>query len=86
MGLKPADFLNTKNVVQLGYPPNRIDLITEISGLKFEEAFLKRIEAVFEGIPINFISVEDLITNKKQTGRLSDLADVERLTKRKKKK
>lgn len=85
LGLQPSDFLNTKNVVQLGYPPNRIDLITEVTGLDFESAYQNRKEAVFEGVPINFISVEDLIKNKQQTGRLSDLADVEKLTKRKKK-
>ncbi len=85
LGLQPSDFLNTKNVVQLGYPPNRIDLITEVSGLDFESAYQNRKEGVFEGVPINFISAEDLIKNKQQTGRLSDLADVEKLTKRKKK-
>jgi hypothetical protein len=83
--LRPSDFLDTKNVVQLGYPPNRIDLLTEVSGLDFESAYQNRKEAVFEGVSINFISAEDLIKNKSETGRLSDLADVERLTKRKKK-
>lgn len=85
MGLQSADFLDARNVVQLGNPPNRIDLITEVSGLDFENAYQNRKEAVFEGISINFISVEDLIKNKSETGRLTDLADVERLTKRKKK-
>ena len=83
--LQSSDFLNTKNVVQLGYPPNRIDLITEVSGLNFESAYQNRKEGMFEGIPVNFISIEDLIKNKQQTGRVSDLADVEKLTKRKKK-
>ena len=45
LGLQPSDFLNTKNVVQLGYPPNRIDLITEVSGLDFESAYQNRKEA-----------------------------------------
>jgi hypothetical protein len=85
LGLQPSDFLNTKNIVQLGHPPNRIDLIAEVSGLDFESAYQNRTEGVFEGVPINFISIEDLIKNKSETGRLSDLADVERLTKRKKK-
>lgn len=83
--LQPSDFLNTRNVIQLGYPPNRIDLITEVSGLDFENAYQNRKEAVFEGIQINFISIEDLVKNKNETGRLTDLADVERLTKQKKK-
>lgn len=83
--LQPSDFLNTRNVIQLGYPPNRIDLITEVSGLDFENAYQNRKEAVFEGIQINFISIEDLVKNKNETGRLTDLADVERLTKRNKK-
>lgn len=85
MGLTAEDFLDTENIVQLGYPPNRIDLITDLTGVKFEECYQNRKEVNFEGVDISFISVDDLITNKKQSGRLQDLADAEKLEKGKKK-
>lgn len=85
LGLTVEDFLDTENIVQLGYPPNRIDLITDLTGVKFEECYQNRKEVNFEGVDISFISVDDLITNKKQSGRLQDLADAEKLEKGKKK-
>ncbi|MCU0389493.1 MAG: nucleotidyltransferase [Thermoflexibacter sp.] len=85
LGLTAEDFLDPENIVQLGYPPNRIDLITDLTGLTFEDSYRNRKEVDFEGIKINFISVDDLITNKKKAGRLQDLADAEKLEKGKKK-
>ena len=84
LDITASDFLDTDNVVQLGQPPNRIDLITSVSGLDFETAFENRKESMFEGLPINFISLEDLVKNKTSTGRLQDLADVKQLTRNKK--
>lgn len=85
LGLQTSDFMAPDVAIQLGQPPNRIDLLTSVTGLDFETAFQHRQEVVFEGIPINFIALEDLVKNKQATGRLQDLADVEKLLKSSKK-
>jgi predicted nucleotidyltransferase len=69
-----------KNVVfQIGVVPRRIDIITSISGVEFEPAYRNRTEATLDGPVLPFISKEDLIVNKKATGRKKDLADIEAL-------
>jgi hypothetical protein len=76
------DDLSTENcVIQLGVEPNRIDLMTSISGITFEEAWSSRVPAVLEGIEVNFIGREALIRNKRASGRSKDLIDVDALTK-----
>lgn len=86
LNLNEEDFLDDENVIQLGYPPNRIDLITQIDGVDFKDAFLKKV--VFEGddTDVNFIGLDELIQNKKVSGRLQDLADLEVLLQIKKDK
>ncbi|MBI2279956.1 MAG: hypothetical protein HYU68_04610, partial [Bacteroidetes bacterium] len=81
LGLTEDDFLNKENIIQLGYPPNRLDLIMDLSGIDFNTSFAKHIEVMYEGTKINFINLEDLIVNKKASGRLQDLADIEKLEK-----
>jgi predicted nucleotidyltransferase len=81
LALTPDDFLNPDNIIQLGHPPNRIDLITQISGVAFEPCYDNRQEVDFEGIRVNFISLDDLIANKKASGRLQDKVDTEKLQK-----
>ena len=63
-------------VIQLGYPPHRIDLLTGIDGVNFDDAWSRRVEFVIDGRNVPFISREDLITNKKAVARPQDLADV----------
>jgi len=63
-------------VIQLGYPPPRIDLLTGIDGVNFDDAWSRRVEFVIDGRRVPFISREDLITNKKAVARPQDLADV----------
>lgn len=77
--LDKQSFMEKDAVIQLGYPPVRIDIITSVSGLEFNEAYANRFTAEKDGIRIDFISKEDFIKNKKATGRLKDLADLERL-------
>jgi hypothetical protein len=77
--LTEIDFEVPGNVIQIGNPPLRIDLLTEIDGVHFEEAFEQRIEAVIHNLKINFISYSDLIKNKRATGRFKDLGDIENL-------
>ncbi len=66
-------------MVQLGREPNRIDLLNFASGLDFEQAWSNRVSALFAGLQLDFLGLEDLKTNKRAAGRLSDLADLERL-------
>jgi hypothetical protein len=79
LDLKVEDFLDPEQVVQLGYPPNRIDLITDLKGVEFEECFSAKIEVNIEGAKVNFIDLENLKKNKQATGRYQDLADLENL-------
>ena len=76
-----ADFAQPGAVYQIGLPPRRIDLLTEISGLTFDEAWASRITADVEGRTVSFIGREALLKNKEAAGRLKDIADVARLRK-----
>ncbi len=64
-------------IFQIGVAPRRIDIITGVSGLSFKPAYLNALEIEFEGLKINIPSLDDLICNKKATGRTKDIADVE---------
>jgi len=70
------DFTRPDVVAQLGLPPNRIDLLTGVSGLTFEQAWGRRFEAPVEGVTVPVLGVEDLVTNKKASGREKDRADI----------
>ena len=74
-----ADFTKPGNVVQLGYPPLRIDLLTEIDGVTFEECFENRKEVEIEDLKVNFIGYNDLLKNKKESGRPRDMDDIDNL-------
>lgn len=80
LGLTPEDFLEPDQIVQLGYPPNRIDLITTIPGVNFEICYPDRKVIDIDGIAVNFIDLESLKTNKRASGRAQDLADLENLS------
>ena len=77
--LKEADFLTVGNVIQLGYPPLRIDLLTEIDGVTFEACYPNRKEVEMDDLLVFFIGYHDLLKNKQASGRLRDLDDLERL-------
>ncbi len=79
LGLTVDDFLVPDQVVQLGYPPNRIDILMGVSGIEFGDCFPHRIKVMLDGVEVNFIDLENLKKNKKASGRLQDLADVENL-------
>ena len=78
-GLKVEDFLTPGYVIQLGYPPNRIDLLTALTGLDFNKCYASRIELNINGTRINFIGLDDLKKNKELISRYQDLADLEHL-------
>ena len=73
------DFVRPNHVVQLGYPPNRIDLLTGVTGLNFEECWQSRQTIEFEGVTIHFLSLEHLKLNKRLVARKKDELDLENL-------
>lgn len=79
LGLSESDFTNPDLVVQLGYPPCRIDLLTFVSGVSTEEVLAEAIVATMDGEPTRVICRDHLLINKLATGRSQDLADAERL-------
>ncbi len=75
-----VDDLSKKGTIfQIGLPPIRIDIITNIDGVEFDEAWPDRKETQFGGVPAFVLSRHHLITNKKTSARLQDLADVQQL-------
>lgn len=68
-------------ILRMGMPPFRLEVSTSIDGVEFDECFPKRSTVELDDMPINFIGYEDLLVNKKASGRLKDLADVEELEK-----
>jgi hypothetical protein len=66
-------------IFQVGVAPRRIDILTTVDGLKFDDAFAHSTVVEIEGIEIHIPSIADLIINKRASGRTKDLADVEML-------
>jgi predicted nucleotidyltransferase len=78
-GISESDFASEGIVFQIGNSPRRIDILTRISGVDFENAYAKRNVINVDGLDVPVISMSDLIANKRATGRTQDLADVEKL-------
>jgi len=79
IGVEPADFTASDQIVQLGVEPNRVDLMTSISAVTFDEAWRSRVSGELDGLPVHFISKELLRRNKAAVGRKQDLADLDYL-------
>ncbi len=79
VGVTVEDLSAEDKIVQLGYPPVRIDLITSIDGVVWQDAFANSIETMYGDVPIRLISKDDFIKNKRASGRHKDLADLEAL-------
>ena len=73
------DLSRKKTIFQVGLPPLRIDIITNVDGVEFGDAWPDRVETMFGGVPAFVISRHHLIANKKTAARLQDLADVQQL-------
>jgi hypothetical protein len=72
-----AETFTEKQVVyQIGIAPVRIDILTEITAVEFADAWRKKVPSTFFGTPVNFISLDDLVTNKQALGRNTDLKDL----------
>src|SRR6266404_1377947 len=79
-GFKSSDFIEPDQMIQLGRVPNRIDLMTGISGVETNDAFATRIRAELAGLPVFILSKESLIQNKRAVARPQDLADLDALS------
>jgi hypothetical protein len=79
LGITERDLLQPKRILQLGHPPNRIDILTSISGVDFESAWQSRNESKLDDQPVLIIGWNDLLRNKKAAGRKKDLVDLEKL-------
>jgi len=73
-------FLKEHNVLRIGVPPLRIDVVTGVSGVEFGECYARRTVSVIDGVEVNVISLGDLKANKQACGRAKDLDDLEHLT------
>lgn len=78
-GVRVEDLATPGIVYQIGLPPSRIDVLTEISGVTFDDAWSSRESCDLEGATVHFLGRDALIRNKEATGRAKDLADVARL-------
>lgn len=79
VGLTAADFASPGSIVQLGAPPNRVDLLTTIDGVSFGEAWAGRVSGQYGAQPARYLGLEELRRNKRASGRTQDLADLEAL-------
>ena len=76
-GINAETFAGKQVVYQIGVAPVRIDILTEITAVDFSAAWKKRVGSSFFGVPVHFISLDDLLTNKRALGRSSDLTDLQ---------
>jgi len=79
VGLQQDDFEQPEQVIQLGVPPVRIDLVTSLSGVRWQDAWPNRAVGDYGGVPVGFIGRSEFIANKRAVGRHKDLADIEAL-------
>ena len=79
VGLTATDFERPGQIIQLGVPPVRVDIITSITGVSWEDAFSTRAQGKYGDIPVYFIGREQFVMNKRALGRKRDLADLEAL-------
>lgn len=77
--INEADLIKKDSIIQLGYPPVRIDIITSVSGLDFETCWAEKLTEPIDGILVNSLSLKNLRKNKSASGRKKDLGDLDNL-------
>ena len=77
--LTESIFLEPGKMIRMGYPPIRIEIVTEVSGIKFAQCYPRRKKVKIDGVKVKIISRDDLLKNKKASGRHKDLDDLENL-------
>ncbi|MFT3744110.1 MAG: hypothetical protein QM785_07435 [Pyrinomonadaceae bacterium] len=78
-GMRATDFTSNGFYFSMGTPPNQVDVWLEIPGVQFRDCWERRVAGELFGVPVSFISRQDLVVNKETVGRLQDLADAEKL-------
>ena len=81
LGLTVADFIEPGKIIQLGVAPNRVDLLTAIDGVSFEDAWRSRAPGHYGSEEVNYIGLSDLVRNKQASARPQDLLDIDNLSK-----
>lgn len=79
LDINKEDFLQPGYVIQLGHAPSRIDLLTSVTGLSFEDCYQSKMQIELEGLTLDFIDLDSFKKNKKAVGRYQDLADLENI-------
>lgn len=77
--IKPSNFLEENSVLQIGIEPNRIDILTDIDGLKFSEAWKNKLAVEFDELKVFSLEINDIIKNKKASNRAKDKLDLAQL-------
>ena len=77
--LTAQDFLELDQFVQLGFPPNRIDILNSTLGVEFTECYENKLGRMLDGVNVSFISLQDLIKNKQAVARPQDIVDLGKL-------
>jgi predicted nucleotidyltransferase len=78
-GLTPEDFRPEGQIYQMGRAPLRVDILMSVDGVKFDEAWARRVETTIGGVKVPFVAKADLILSKRAAGRAQDLIDLENL-------
>jgi hypothetical protein len=84
-GISLPLFPEGKTVLRMGVPPNRLEILSKIAGVEFDDCYARRRMMAIDDLQVSVIDYEDLLKNKRSTGRDSDQADVARLEKRRSK-
>jgi hypothetical protein len=79
LGVRQTDLVAADRVIQLGLPPYRIDILTGLTGIRFDHAWPDRLAGTLFGVPVSFLGREAFILNKRASGRPKDLADLRAL-------
>jgi hypothetical protein len=79
LALQAEDFMKEDMIIQIGYEPNRIDILTSVTGISFEDCYSQKVRAEFDEITVDFIDIRNLKINKAASGRGKDLGDLENL-------
>lgn len=79
LGIQKGDFLVEDQIIQLGLPPNRIDLLTSVPGVEFDDCYRRKVVVMLAGTAVHFIDLQGLRAAKLASGRHQDLADLEQL-------
>jgi predicted nucleotidyltransferase len=85
-GITAETFCQDEIMYQIGIAPVRIDLLTSISGVLFADGWRHRVQSIMFGVPVQFVSLDDLIVNKQASGRSGDLEHLKRIQKEMQKK